>query len=103
MGAQGYANAAVAQPEDDLVEQSLGAFANLEIATDVDRGVVAQLSEANSPLARQLEDNATALQEIKALLKKNERNVPTVETLNGHLAVISRLLQITIAGPTVTK
>jgi hypothetical protein len=36
----------------------------------VDRGVVAQLSEANSRLAKQLEDNATALKEIKALLKK---------------------------------
>jgi hypothetical protein len=37
VGAQGYANAAVAQPEDDLVEQALGAFANLATATAVDR------------------------------------------------------------------
>jgi hypothetical protein len=70
VGAQGYANAAVAQPEDDLAEKSLGAFANLATATAVDRGVVAQLTEANSRLAKQLEDSATALKEAKALLKK---------------------------------
>jgi phage shock protein A len=48
VGAQGYANAAVAASEDDLAEQDLGAFANLATATTVDRGVVAQLTEANS-------------------------------------------------------
>jgi phage shock protein A len=63
-------NAAVAQSEDDLAEQALGAFENLATVTDVDRGVVAQLTEANSPLEKQLEDNATALKEVKALLKK---------------------------------
>jgi hypothetical protein len=60
----------VAQPEDVLAEQALGAFANLATATAVNRGVVAKLSEANSRLAKQLEDNATALKEIKTLLKK---------------------------------
>jgi hypothetical protein len=35
VGAQGYANATVSQPEDDLAEQSLGAFANLATATSV--------------------------------------------------------------------
>jgi hypothetical protein len=70
VGEPGYANAAVAQPEDDLVEQALSAFSNLSTATAVDIGVVAQLTEANSCLAKQLEDNATALNEIKALLKK---------------------------------
>jgi hypothetical protein len=35
-GAQSYANAAVAQPEDDLAEQALGASANLASATAVD-------------------------------------------------------------------
>jgi phage shock protein A len=70
VGAQGYANAALAHPEDDLVEQALCAFTNLVTATAVDRGVVAQLSEANSHLAKQLEENATALKEMKALLKK---------------------------------
>jgi hypothetical protein len=62
VGAQGFANAAVTQAsEDDLAEQALGAFANLETATTVDRKVVAQLTEANSRLVNQLEDNATSL------------------------------------------
>jgi hypothetical protein len=72
VGEQGYANAAVAQPEDVLAEQAMGAFANLETATAVDQGVVAQISEANSRLAKQLEYNATTLKEIKALLKKEQ-------------------------------
>jgi hypothetical protein len=54
VGAQGYANVAVAQPEDVLAEQALGAFANIATVTAVDRGVVAQPSEANSRLTRQL-------------------------------------------------
>jgi uncharacterized protein YdbL (DUF1318 family) len=70
LGAQGYANAAVSQAEDDLAEQALGAFANLTTATAVDHGVVAQLNEAKSRLAKQLEDNALALNEVKALLNK---------------------------------
>jgi phage shock protein A len=70
VGAQGYTNAAVDQPKDVLVQQALGAFANISTATAVNRGVVAQLSEAKHRLAKQLEDNATALKEIKALLKK---------------------------------
>jgi hypothetical protein len=70
VGAQGYANTDVAQPEDVLAEQALGAFANLATATAVDRGVLAQLRQANSRLAKQLEYNATALKEIKALIKK---------------------------------
>jgi hypothetical protein len=70
VGAQGYANADVAQAEDVLAEQALVAFAKLATAAAVDQGVLAQLSEANSRLAKQLEYNATALKEIKALLKK---------------------------------
>jgi hypothetical protein len=45
--AQGYANATVAQSEDDLGEQALGAFTNLATVTAVDRGLVTQLTEAN--------------------------------------------------------
>jgi hypothetical protein len=48
----------------------LGAFANLAIATDVVRNVIAQLTESNSRLAKKLEDNATSLKEVKALLKE---------------------------------
>jgi hypothetical protein len=71
VGTQGFANSAVTQAsEDDLSEQALGALAKLATATAVDQNVVAQLTEANSRLAKQLEDNATSLKEAKALLKK---------------------------------
>jgi hypothetical protein len=70
VGAQGYANASVDQSVDDLAEHAMDAFANLATATAVDRGVVAQLTKAKSRLAKQLEDNATALKEVKALLNK---------------------------------
>jgi hypothetical protein len=71
IGAQAFANSAVTQAsEDDLAEQALGEFANLATATAVDRNVVAQLTEANSRLAKQLEDNDTSLKEVKSLLKK---------------------------------
>jgi hypothetical protein len=71
VGAQWFANAAVTQASKyDLAEQALGAFANLATATAVDRSVVSQLTEANSCLAKQLEDNATSLKDVKALLKK---------------------------------
>jgi hypothetical protein len=71
IGAQAFANAAVTQAsEDDLAEQALGTFANLATETAVDRNVVAQLTDANSRLAKQLEYNATSIKEVKALLKK---------------------------------
>jgi hypothetical protein len=49
---------------------TIGALANLATATAADRGVVAALTQANSRLAKQLEDNSTELRELKALLKK---------------------------------
>jgi hypothetical protein len=71
IGSQAFVNSAVTQAsEDDLTEQTLGAFANLETATAVDRNMVAQLTEANARLAKKLEENATSLKEVKALLKK---------------------------------
>jgi hypothetical protein len=51
-------------------EATFGALANLATATTADRGVVAALTEANSRLAKQLEENSTELRELKALLKK---------------------------------
>jgi hypothetical protein len=53
-----------------LAEAAIDAFANLESATAVDRAIVATLTEANSRLAKQLEENDQALKEVKALLKK---------------------------------
>jgi hypothetical protein len=63
-------NAAVTHNEDQMTEATIGALANLETATTADRGVVAALTQANSRLAKQLEDNSNELRELKALLKK---------------------------------
>jgi hypothetical protein len=64
------ANAAVTQNEDQKAETTIGALANLATATAADRGVVTALTQANSHLAKQLEDNFSELRELKALLKK---------------------------------
>jgi hypothetical protein len=64
------ANAAVCHNEDQMAEATIGALSNLATATAADRGVVAVLTQANSRLAKQLEDNSTELRELKALLKK---------------------------------
>jgi hypothetical protein len=64
------ANAAVSHNEDQMAEATIGALANLAAATAVDRGVVAALTQANSRLSKQLEDNSNELRELKALLKK---------------------------------
>jgi hypothetical protein len=61
-----------------MAEATIGAFANLATATAADRSVVAALTQANSRLAKQLEDNSTELREIKALIKK-ERSEKRVQ------------------------
>jgi hypothetical protein len=66
-------NAAVTQNEDQMAEATIGALANLATATVSDRGVVAALTQANSHLAKQLEDNSSELRELKALLNKEQR------------------------------
>jgi hypothetical protein len=53
-----------------MAEATIGELANLAAATAADRGVVAVLTQANSRLAKQLEDNSTELRELKSLLKK---------------------------------
>jgi hypothetical protein len=67
------ANFAVTQNEDQMAEATIGALANLATATAADRGVVAALTQANSRLAKQLEENSSELREIKALLNKERR------------------------------
>jgi hypothetical protein len=62
------ANADVTHNEDQMAEATIGALANLATATTSDRGVVAALTQANSRLAKQLEDNSAELRELKALL-----------------------------------
>jgi hypothetical protein len=53
------ANAVVTQNEDQMAEATIGALANMATATASDRGVVDALTQANSRLAKQLEDNST--------------------------------------------
>jgi uncharacterized protein YpuA (DUF1002 family) len=63
------ANAAITNNEDQMAEATIVALSNLATATAADRGVVAALTQENSRLAKQLEDNSTELRELKALLK----------------------------------
>jgi hypothetical protein len=51
-------------------EATIGALANLATANAADRGVVATLTEVNTRLVKQLEDNSNELRELKALIKK---------------------------------
>jgi phage shock protein A len=68
-----YANAAMTKNEDQMAKATIGALANLATATASDRGVVAALTQANSRLAKQLEDNSSELRELKALLNQERR------------------------------
>jgi hypothetical protein len=68
------ANAAVTQNEDQMAEATIGALANLTTATAAARGVVAALAQANSRLAKQLEENSSELRELKALLNQERRD-----------------------------
>jgi hypothetical protein len=68
------ANAALAQNEDQMAEDTIGFLENLATATAADRGVVAALTQANSRLAKQLEENSSELRELKALLNQERRD-----------------------------
>jgi hypothetical protein len=63
----------VTQNEDQMAEATIGALSNLATATTADIGVVAALTQANSHLAKQLEDNSSELRELKALLNTERR------------------------------
>jgi hypothetical protein len=63
-------NAAMTQNEDQMTEATIGALANLATATAADIGVVTALTQANSRLVKQLEENASELRELKALLNQ---------------------------------
>jgi hypothetical protein len=62
------------QNEDQMAEATIGALANLATATAVDRVVVAVLTQANSRLVKQLEENSSELRELKALLHQERRD-----------------------------
>jgi hypothetical protein len=57
-------NAALNHNEDQMAEATIGALANLAMATPADKGVVAALTQENSRLAKQLEDNSAELREL---------------------------------------
>jgi hypothetical protein len=56
-----------------MAEATNEALSNLATATAADRGVVAALTQANSRLAKQLEDNSYELRELKALFNHERR------------------------------
>jgi hypothetical protein len=62
------------QNEDHMAEATIGALANQATATAADRVVVAALTQANSRLAKQLEENSSELRELKALLNQERRD-----------------------------
>jgi hypothetical protein len=68
------ANAAMTQNEDQMAESTIGPLANMALATASDRGVVAALTQANSRLAKQLEENSSELRELKYLLHQERRD-----------------------------
>jgi hypothetical protein len=68
------ANAAMTHNEDHMDEATIGALGNLATATAADRGVVAALTQANSRIVKQLEENASELRELKTLLNQERRD-----------------------------
>jgi hypothetical protein len=68
------ANAAMTQSEDPMAEAIIGSLENLATSTASNRGVVAALTRANSRLVKQLEENASELRELKALLNQEWRD-----------------------------
>jgi hypothetical protein len=75
-------NTDVTHNEDHLAEATIGALANMATSTAADRGVVAALTQANSLLAKQLEDNSAELRELRALLHKERRDKRGRRTFN---------------------
>jgi hypothetical protein len=74
--------AAVGHTEDQMAEATIEALASLATVTATGRGVVAKLTEANARLAKQLEDNASKLRELKALLKRERTEMRVQRTSN---------------------
>jgi hypothetical protein len=66
-----------------MAEATIGSLANLTKATAADRGVVAPLTQANSRLAKQLEDNSAELRELKALLNQEWRDSMGLRSFNS--------------------
>jgi hypothetical protein len=60
--------------EDQMAEATIGPLANLATATASGRGAMADLTQANSRLVKQREENASELKELKALLNQRRRD-----------------------------
>jgi hypothetical protein len=86
------ANAAVIHNEGQIDEATILALANIATATAADRGVVAALIQANSRLAKKLEDNSTELRDLKALLKKERSEKRGQEASNPNPAITVGLM-----------
>jgi hypothetical protein len=69
-----------------LAEAAIDAFANLASATAVDRAIVSTLTEANSRLAKKLEESDQALKEVKALLKKERSDRVACKPFASYLS-----------------
>jgi hypothetical protein len=67
------ANTPLTQNEDQMAEATIGALANLSTATAADIGIVAALTQANSRFVKQLEESASELRELKALINQERR------------------------------
>jgi hypothetical protein len=65
-----------------MAEATIGALENMATATAADRGVVAALTQANSRLVKQLEENASELREVKALLNQERRDKRVPRSFN---------------------
>jgi hypothetical protein len=63
-------------------EATIGALTNLETATAADRGAVANLTQANARLAKQLEENSNELRALNALIKKERSSKRSQLILN---------------------
>jgi hypothetical protein len=97
------------QNEDQMAEATIGALANLATAATAGRGVVAALTQANSSLVKQLEENASKLRELKVLLNqdRSERRAQEVSpqlqspTLGSMAITWARLAQASLATPAI--
>jgi phage shock protein A len=78
------ANAAMTQNEDQMAEATIGTLENLATATAAGRGVVAALTQANSRLAKQLEENSSKLRELKAMLNQERRDKRGPRSFNPY-------------------
>jgi hypothetical protein len=87
-----------------MAEATIGALANMATTTAADRGVVAALTQANSRLAKQPEDNSAELRELRAFLHQERSDKRGQRTFNPSQAITvgrmaTELVALTRASP----